>query len=192
MKEEAIGENGGAGESGDEGGSADEAGEAIFPVEEAVCRRSQHEQREQPAGAAEGSDEAHPPAQGRETLAEDALFRKRTGGGGHRNLPHNDESSCLAPLSPVLRGEGLGVRGETQGSVLVLTPHPQPLSPEYRGEGSGCSFCFPLRFSLFALYINRFHYRFEIVIDLCVPEPQYLQSLHFQELLTLDIMQLTA
>jgi hypothetical protein len=36
------------------------------------------------------------------------------------------------PLSPVLRGEGLGVRGMASESI---TPHPRPLSPEYRGEG---------------------------------------------------------
>ncbi len=40
-----------------------------------------------------------------------------------------------SPLSPVLRGEGPGVRGEPRGGVLILTPHPRPLSPEYRGEG---------------------------------------------------------
>ncbi len=44
-------------------------------------------------------------------------------------------SHSIAPLSPVLRGEGSGVRGEPLSSVLALTPHPRPLSPEYRGEG---------------------------------------------------------
>ena len=38
------------------------------------------------------------------------------------------------PLSPVLGGEGLGVRGLASDSCLVLPPHPQPLSPEY-GRG---------------------------------------------------------
>ena len=36
------------------------------------------------------------------------------------------------PLSPVLRGEGSGVRGFVFRSH---TPHPQPLSPVLRGEG---------------------------------------------------------
>ena len=38
-----------------------------------------------------------------------------------------------SPLSPVLRGEGSGVRGFR--SPLEFSPSPQPLSPEYRGEG---------------------------------------------------------
>jgi hypothetical protein len=37
----------------------------------------------------------------------------------------------MAPLAPVLRGEGLGVRGSWKPSK---TPHSQPFSPEYRGE----------------------------------------------------------
>jgi hypothetical protein len=37
-----------------------------------------------------------------------------------------------APLSPVLGGEGLGVRGRSIGRSGPLTP---TLSPEYRGEG---------------------------------------------------------
>ena len=45
-------------------------------------------------------------------------------------------ATMFFPLSPVLRGEGSGVRGVAFG---IKTPHPQPLSPEYRGEGS--SFC---------------------------------------------------
>ena len=45
-----------------------------------------------------------------------------------------------APLAPVLRGEGLGVRGpepvENQVRFFrAQTPHPQPLSPKYLGEG---------------------------------------------------------
>jgi acyl-CoA synthetase (AMP-forming)/AMP-acid ligase II len=49
-----------------------------------------------------------------------------------------------APLSPVLRGEGLGVRGEQLGSLSnrvipseALTPKPSPGLP---GEGSQCDF----------------------------------------------------
>src|SRR5436309_3292979 len=38
----------------------------------------------------------------------------------------------LPPLSPVLRGEGPGVRGFVSANTAL---HPQPLSPEYRGEG---------------------------------------------------------
>ncbi len=41
------------------------------------------------------------------------------------------ESVANAPLSPVLRGEGLGVRGSAFQSSI---PSPQPLSPEYPGE----------------------------------------------------------
>ncbi len=41
-----------------------------------------------------------------------------------------------APLAPVLRGEGSGVRGARQNTAPRLAPHPRPLSPEYRGEGS--------------------------------------------------------
>ncbi len=44
-------------------------------------------------------------------------------------------STVPSPLAPVLRGEGLGVRGERQDTTKPSTPHPQPLSPEYRGEG---------------------------------------------------------
>jgi hypothetical protein len=38
----------------------------------------------------------------------------------------------MAPLSTVLGGEGLGVRGR---HTREMHPSPQPLSPEYRGEG---------------------------------------------------------
>src|SRR5262245_42697740 len=40
----------------------------------------------------------------------------------------------FSPLSPVLGGEGPGVRGPSRPTHHP--PHPQPLSPEYRGEGS--------------------------------------------------------
>jgi hypothetical protein len=39
----------------------------------------------------------------------------------------------IAPLSPVLGGEGVG--GEGAESRRASPPHPNPLSPEYRGEG---------------------------------------------------------
>src|SRR5438067_75351 len=39
--------------------------------------------------------------------------------------------SDLAPLAPVLGGEG-----SREGDSHATPPHPQPLSPEYRGEGS--------------------------------------------------------
>jgi nicotinate-nucleotide pyrophosphorylase (carboxylating) len=45
-------------------------------------------------------------------------------------IPTRDRS----PLSPVLGGEGSGVRGVNPATTQP--PHPQPLSPEYRGEGS--------------------------------------------------------
>ncbi len=45
----------------------------------------------------------------------------------------NDLRSANSPLSPVLRGEGAGVRGETRGSLDPLTPAPLPLSTG--GEG---------------------------------------------------------
>jgi serine/threonine protein kinase/WD40 repeat protein len=38
-----------------------------------------------------------------------------------------------APLAPVLRGEGSGVRGSVSGGSHPLTPNPSP--PEYRGRG---------------------------------------------------------
>jgi hypothetical protein len=43
------------------------------------------------------------------------------------------ESVPQAPLSPVLRGEGLGVRGENPRETHPLTPTPLPLSTG--GEG---------------------------------------------------------
>jgi hypothetical protein len=47
---------------------------------------------------------------------------------------NNDlESVPQAPLSPVLRGEGLGVRGENPRETHPLTPTPLPLSTG--GEG---------------------------------------------------------
>src|SRR5581483_1706333 len=44
--------------------------------------------------------------------------------------------AVISPLSPVLGGEGPGVRGALLCQPKEGTPHPQPLSPEYRGEGS--------------------------------------------------------
>ncbi|MFL5242367.1 MAG: hypothetical protein ACJ8FY_09690 [Gemmataceae bacterium] len=41
--------------------------------------------------------------------------------------------NAASPLSPVLGGEGPGVRGTEQSQAL--SPSPQPLSPEYGGEG---------------------------------------------------------
>ncbi len=40
-----------------------------------------------------------------------------------------------APLSPVLRGEGLGVMGEPLSSVLILLPSPPTLPPGVPGRG---------------------------------------------------------
>jgi glycosyltransferase involved in cell wall biosynthesis len=42
------------------------------------------------------------------------------------------KSVALSALSPVVRGEGLGVRGEVSE---IRTPHSQPLSADHRGEG---------------------------------------------------------
>ncbi len=44
------------------------------------------------------------------------------------------ESVPQAPLSPVLGGEGLGVRGRNRRKAHPLTPTPLP--PEYRGRGA--------------------------------------------------------
>ncbi len=60
---------------------------------------------------------------------------------GARQGVHREPGTAAAgnltfsPLSPVLGGEGLGVRGRSRAKGLSLPPHPRPLSPEYRGEG---------------------------------------------------------
>ena len=58
----------------------------------------------------------------------------RMKGAVHRTLRELGNMRPTSPLSPVLRGEGSGVRGG-DFSQSKCTPHPQPLSPEYRGEG---------------------------------------------------------
>ncbi len=69
----------------------------------------------------------------------------------------NVSTCCTAPLCPVPRGEGLGVRGNEPDQASELgsncfsldlvvpnntsseAPHPRPLSPQYRGEGRSLS-----------------------------------------------------
>ena len=46
--------------------------------------------------------------------------------------PRIASRSSTTPLSPVLGGEGPGVRGLGPGNRLLFPPHPQPLSPEER------------------------------------------------------------
>ncbi len=50
-------------------------------------------------------------------------------------LALNALGDAISPLSPVLRGEGLGVRG-VQRPHLPLTPNPSPLSTGERGESA--------------------------------------------------------
>ena len=63
----------------------------------------------------------------------------------------DSRSECPAPLAPVLRGEGLGVRGDslsafirmrlpsTVGGGSPLTPDPSPRSTGARGETCSAS-----------------------------------------------------